>query len=1203
MLEALGPLPELTPGPSLSTINDVSVKAYGYLTLWATTRDSQGVEDKRRTRFLVVEAPEIGVILGLEWLREENPVVDWETLQWRYRIERKRLHLSHQAKDTKRARVAIAMTVNVTLEGDDKNNWKTENHEKREKRIPKAYIDFSKVFSVDDAATAIRHQAAEHRIELEEGKEPPFGPLYPLSAKELEVLRVYLQESEAKGWIRSSNSPAGAPILFVPKKGGTLRLCVDYRGLNKISRKDRAPLPLIQEILDRLSTAKVMTKLDLKDAYHRIRIRKGDEWKTAFRTRYGHFEYLVMPFGLANAPATFQTYINRALGGLVDTICIVYLDDILIYSEDIAEHNQHVREVLARLDEWGLYANLEKCEFDVTEVTFLGFVVSPEGINMERHRIDAVAAWPDLHTVQDIQIFLGFTGFYRRFIKGYAKITLPLTDKLRKNRSTTPLIGAREQEAFRQLQEAFQTAPLLQHFDPTLPTRLETDASAFAIGAIISQLFEGRWHPIAFRSRKMTPEETRYDTGDGELLAVVDAFATWRQYLTYPHETIEVITDHMNLQFLEKKQRPNARQVRWLNELAAFDFKIKYRAGALNPADGLSRRPDHSKRTGEEVEDRSLETALLKKLPSDMRFDGTKSFVMRVIAASLGTSNSGPAAKRQKIRGKPNGTPRRSVRFAGRRQQDETAPRIRKDAAASARREEGPEEGPVDDVEEGPLSDHILHLQRRDAFVTEGKWKAVRPHGRPGKTKLWEVKEQGGPLYFKGGIYVPNNVNVRKEVIEQYHDMLLGGHGGVMKTYTQIRRNYHWQTLRREVREYVATCTTCQRTKPRTHRPYGLLKTLPIPREAFAEITVDFVTGLPPSYCPISNRICDAILVVVDRLTKTAYYIATTKKLTANGFAELLFYRCLKTHGIPDGIVSDRGSLFTSNFWTSLCGLFGIKRRLSTAWHPQTDGQTERLNQILEHYLRCYCDIGQSDWGTRLATAEMIYNGSYQSAIKMTPAEALMGYKPALPGDAAPLRTNREVPAADKRVAKLRMEREIAKASLLTAHAHYVKHYNKHRKNHHFNEDDWVLLSTKNINQQRPSKKLSDKYIGPFKVIGVKDSKLAYQLELPPTMKVHDVFPISLLELYRSREDTEPSTVRRDIAIEAEKTWDIEKILSHRGPKAKRQYLIKWKNFPASDNSWEPRKHFVDSSQWEDYEKAIREGKTQSMRYTDVQET
>jgi hypothetical protein len=243
----------------------------------------------------------------------------------------------------------------------------------------------------------------------------------------LEVLRKYLAEYLERGWIRRSKSPAGAPILFVKKKDGSLRLCVDYRGLNKITVKNRHPLPLISESLERLAQAKLYTKLDVREAYHRIRIREGDEWKTAFRTRYGYFEYTVMPFGLTNAPAQFQAYMNEALAGLVDVTCIVYLDDVLIFSDTEEEHVTHVKEVLQRLRDARLFVKLSKCEWHTRRTEYLGYIVSSDGISIDKDRVKTISEWPKPRTVRDIRVFLGFMNYYRRFIAGFSKLALPLT--------------------------------------------------------------------------------------------------------------------------------------------------------------------------------------------------------------------------------------------------------------------------------------------------------------------------------------------------------------------------------------------------------------------------------------------------------------------------------------------------------------------------------------------------------------------------------------------------------------------------------------------------------------------------------------------------------------------------------------------------------------------------------------------------------
>ncbi len=255
---------------------------------------------------------------------------------------------------------------------------------------------------------------------------PLYLPIYNLSQQELGILREYLDSALSKGQIRESKSPTGALILFIPKDDGIIRLCVDYHGLNKITVKNRYPLPLISELLDRFSQLAIFIKLNLRDIYYRLRIKVGDEWKIAFRTRYRYYKYLVMPFRLANTPAIFQNYIYKALGGLLDIVYIVYLDDILIYLKDEKSHVRYIREVLKRLREWSLYTKVSKYTFYTTKIDFLGFIITTEGVIIDPKRIRAIKEQDELGSFRIIQVFLGFTNFYRWFIENYSKITGPL---------------------------------------------------------------------------------------------------------------------------------------------------------------------------------------------------------------------------------------------------------------------------------------------------------------------------------------------------------------------------------------------------------------------------------------------------------------------------------------------------------------------------------------------------------------------------------------------------------------------------------------------------------------------------------------------------------------------------------------------------------------------------------------------------------
>ncbi|KAJ1024903.1 hypothetical protein NDA18_004189 [Ustilago nuda] len=351
--------------------------------------------------------------------------------------------------------------------------------------------------------------------------EPPQGPLYLKGPKEMSELRRYLDENLEKGFIRPSKNPARSPVLFVPKKDGGLRLCVDYQGLNEITVKNRAPLPLIEEQLFLLWKARIYTKLDLRAAYNLIRIAKGDEWKMAFGTQLGLYEYLVMPFGLANTPAHFQLFINGIFLDIIGVYVVVYLDDFLIFSNNEERHVEHVTEVLTRLRNNRLFAKLSKCEFHTRTVEFLGYIIKPTGIEMDPEKVRTVKEWPMPESVHDIQRFLGFANFYRRFIAHFARIAKPLTSLVKPTELFKKFeLPEEAQQAFHKLIQAFTTAGVLQHFDYHLSTRLETNASDFAIAGVLKQEHEGQWHPVAFYSRKMSSAEKNYEIHDKELLAV-----------------------------------------------------------------------------------------------------------------------------------------------------------------------------------------------------------------------------------------------------------------------------------------------------------------------------------------------------------------------------------------------------------------------------------------------------------------------------------------------------------------------------------------------------------------------------------------------------------------------------------------------------------------------------------------------------------
>jgi len=396
-----------------------------------------------------------------------------------------------------------------------------------------------------------------------------------------------------QGKIVHSQSPAVAPILFVPKPDGKLRLCVAYRNLNKLTILNKYPLPLIGELKDRVAEAQIFTKLDLKDGYHLLRIREGDEWKTAFRTRNGYFEYKVMPFGLVNAPATFQAMMNKILEEFLHHRVVVYLDDILIYSASEEEHLELVKEVLAKLEEHQLAVSVTKLVFHVKSVEVLGYIVGSDGFRMSERKVESVMNWRAPRSVKKVQIFIGFANFYRRFIKDFSKICTPITETLKEDKAKFHW-GPKQNKAFTELKRKFITAPILEHSYPDRETVVEMDASDFALGCVLSQYKDKRLHPVAFYSRKLNPAERNYEIHNKELLTILEAFKQWNHYLVGADKPVTVYTDHQNLQNFLTTKVWNQRQNRWQQRLTDYHFKIVYRPGKRGGKQAaLSGRPEY----------------------------------------------------------------------------------------------------------------------------------------------------------------------------------------------------------------------------------------------------------------------------------------------------------------------------------------------------------------------------------------------------------------------------------------------------------------------------------------------------------------------------------------------------------------------------------------------------------------------------------
>ncbi|KAI0497126.1 hypothetical protein KFK09_023454 [Dendrobium nobile] len=857
------------------------------------------------------------------------------------------------------------------------------------------------------------------------------------------------------GIIQPSVSPFSSPVLLVKKKDGSWRFCVDYRALNKETVPDKFPIPVIDELMEELHGAALFTKIDLKSGYHQIKMRKEDVQKIAFRTHEGHYEFLVMPFGLTNAPATFQALMNRIFKPHLRRFVLVFFDDILIYSRTEEEHLEHLRVVLDVLREHQLKANFKKCDFAQARVEYLGHVISQEGVAADQSKIEAMLAWPQPKTLKGLRGFLGLTGYYRRFVRGYSTIAWPLTEQLKKDNF---LWGEAASEAFEKLKKAMTTVPVLALPDFNQVFVVETDASGYGLGAVLMQ----NHRPIAYFSQVLSSRARLKSVYERELMAIVLAIQKWRPYLLGRHFIVR--TDQRSLKYLLEQRMVTEEHQRWLSKLLGYDFEIQYRPGGENKAaDALSRCLGELQTVGVSVP-LMLDWAAIK---------------------------------------------------------------------VESSKDEGLEKIRADLLREG--DSHPGYSVEGDRLLYQGRF--VMP---------------------RTSIHIPN-------ILQEFHGSAVGGHSGVQKTYRRIAAELYWKGMHRDVEEMVAKCEICQRNKYMAMSPGGLLQPLALPGRVWEEISMDFIDGLPRS------EGFTVILVVVDRLSKYAHFIPLRHPYTAVTVASAFIREVVRLHGIPEAIVSDRDKVFLSHFWKELFRLQGTVLKRSTAYHPQTDGQTEVVNRSLETYLRCFVSETPKLWAKWLSWAEYWYNTSFHSASQMTPFKVLYGRDPPhlvhFGSSSTPVSSVEEYLEERDRVL------EELKRHLLRAQQIMKKQADGHRKDIQFAAGERVFLKLRPYRQKtvanRRNEKLAPRYFGPYEVLE-KIGSVAYRLKLPPSATIHPVFHVSQLRKaigeYTANSEL-PATLTEDLEV-------ILEPMELKGVRQKedktKEVLIQWKNLPDYEATWEP---------------------------------
>ena len=1280
-------------------------------------------------------------ILGMPWLTASDVVISWSSRTLEVRrvgrpssfvevVERigdsdsniNYVALSHKGfnRAYRRGHIQELYLLDVTQPGSV-----AAATESRHPSVTTLLKEFTDVFpdKLPDGLPPVR--GIQHRIDLISGAvPPPVRGLHHQSSKDLAVFEEYTRSMIASGQLRVSSSPFGAMALIVRKKDGTARVVVDYRALNELTIKNKYPLPLMDELFDRVHGAKYFSKLDLRTGFHQIRIHDDDVEKTAFRTRYGSFEYRVLPMGLCNAPGTFMQLMNDTFRDLLDRSVLVFLDDILIFSNTLEEHIVHVRQVLERLRSAQLYAKMSKCEFFRSEVEFLGHHIGANGLSVMQDKVASVRDWPVLKNVHDVRSFLGLSGFYRRFVKGYSDIARPLTE-LTKTTSGVPFVWGKAQEsAFAQLKHALTHAPVLLIADPKLPYTLNCDACQYAIGATLQQDQGNGLQPVAYMSRKLKPAEINYDTREKEFLALVDACIHWRQYLHSDHP-FTLLSDHDSLKYHKTMPNLSGRLARWIERMSEFNYDIRHIAGVKNVvADALSRRSDlkdddsssavlsvaelrprgvnqavvdeaariHNRAAAELVApaaanrpapDRHgvirmpsqrctadsmngtqckcrtamgqycwnhlrIHTGLRikksavagggmglfasKRLPSNFRVDYTGDRVAlnghnggsyyleisRAVGIDAARTNAGEGRWINDPRGTgraancefrvytPRGRPRigcvRTTRpieigeelmihYGAAYWRYHGAPVV---IARNVQRQHGPHAPlppaniPVDidvdiddndddataiDAPSAQLStitstvDDPLVTSIRTAALTDATYQLLL------NVPTSDTMIHENLLWDSTGtvLYVPMDDALRTRILTHCHDDPTGAHFGRDKTLAAVQQRFRWKGMSSAVDEYVRTCDSCQRNKLSQQATPGLLMPLPLPDRPCDEWTTDAVTGLP-----MTKRGHDAIQVYVERLCKVKHFLATRKSDGAKEAAAGLVHTVIRPHGVPLAVISDRDPRFTAKYYEELTRLLGVDLRMSTARHPQSDGQSEREIKTLTIALRAYCNDHQDDWDDYLDMIELGFNSAVQSSTGSSPYQLLYGMTPRLPIDVALSSLAPRNPAAIDRVTRMRDAMTVARRHLLDAQQRQSRNASRRSAAHAVG--DRVLLSTEGLTLRGFDNKLTSRYVGPFVVTAVVNAN-AYTLALPPQLQaLHSTFNIDKLKRYQSTSSfpTRPRQLSRPppTAVadsNGDASWEVECITAQRYTGRRTQFLVRWKGYAVEESTWQSR--------------------------------
>ncbi|CAF1211156.1 unnamed protein product [Didymodactylos carnosus] len=902
----------------------------------------------------------------------------------------------------------------------------------------------------------------KHTIDLVEGARPQQAKLHRKSPADNNTIDQQTNELLQKHIARPSNSPWAAPVVLVKKKDGTPRFCIDYRLLNMHTKKDSYPLPNIRDMFDHLNGAKYYSKLDLKSGYHQIPIAEEDKPKTAFRTSRGLFEFNVMPQGIKNGPPTFQRIIDNTLGQLRWDCCMAYIDDIIVYSETFDDHIKHLDQVCSALSKANFRLNTDKCDICKKGIKFLGHQITDDGILPLEEKVSAIRKIPTPKNAKAAVSFVKAAEYYRNHIKGFSELAASLHKFAKYGRNHKFKWGAKEEEDFQKIKDALTSCQVLHCPQPHLPFRIQTDASNIGIGGVLMQVHPDGNRTIAYMSKTLKPSERKWTTTERECLAIVEAIKLWDPYIAGTE--FQVYTDHHSLCWLTKQSQNNPRLDRWRLALQHYMFTIHYLPGKSNcMPDCLSRFPQ------DDIEMVNIATQTENII-------GCVGVVTRSMAKANAQNQQVISTNDQP--GPINGQAMIATPLL--LDQNQHDPKISTNSNTIL----------VFDNEQ------LKQYQQEDSAIR----RIFKNIDKPSYSRSYSINVAGlvCKLKKRGNLAaqpVPVLPKSRiQDVLLVYHNSAYNGaHLGVDRTYNKIRTRYYWPNMYKDIQRHIQRCTNCTINKCRRKKPDGHLQPIQAPHGVWEKISIDFVGDIKPQ-SQTGNKY---IVVAIDLFSKFAI-AKPTRDNTAMTAAKFVVEDIILKYGAPIEIISDNGTHFTAQLFQDVVKLCGVCHIRSTPYHPQTNGNVERLNATLKDTIAALSNAKRTDWDQQVSKVIAAYNSTTHATTKITPFELMHGRPCRLLFDLSEPLTS--VVQPQEYLHKLHQYLVQAKQMVrdnIQHQQHQMKmRYDQNRRNPKYNIGDWVYIWNRGINQ-----KFSPKYIGPYQIIR-NNGNLTYQIQHPHTSTI-----------------------------------------------------------------------------------------------------